>query len=185
MLVQGWAPAAAVLTVPILHGSKMQRNRPVCAPILQQQELHSVRVLQALRLYSTITAARFAFRPCPPHRAQHPPSRCLPSPYPPYPAAGFPSVGKSTLLNKMTGTFSEVAAYEFTTLTCVPGIIRYRGAKIQLLDLPGIIEGAKDGKGRGRQVSKQEGRAGREAEGTGKVEGSLGWQGLYEAGQQE
>lgn len=65
---------------------------------------------------------------------------------------GFPSVGKSTLLNKMTDTFSEVAAYEFTTLTCVPGIVQYRGAKLQMLDLPGIIEGAKDGKGRGRQV---------------------------------
>ena len=34
----------------------------------------------------------------------------------------------------------------------MPGVIRYMGAKIQLLDLPGIIEGAKDGKGRGRQV---------------------------------
>lgn len=45
-----------------------------------------------------------------------------------------------------------MAAYEFTTLTCIPGVVRYRGAKIQLLDLPGIIEGAKDGKGRGRQV---------------------------------
>lgn len=66
--------------------------------------------------------------------------------------AGFPSVGKSTLLTNLAGVYSEVAAYEFTTLTTVPGVIRYKGAKIQLLDLPGIIEGAKDGKGRGRQV---------------------------------
>merc|ERR1712035_122016 len=65
---------------------------------------------------------------------------------------GFPSVGKSTLLTNLAGVYSEVVAYEFTTLTTVPGCIRYKGAKIQLLDLPGIIEGAKDGKGRGRQV---------------------------------
>ena len=38
-------------------------------------------------------------------------------------------------------TESLVAAYEFTTLTCIPGNIMYRGTKIQLLDLPGIIEG--------------------------------------------
>jgi uncharacterized protein len=65
---------------------------------------------------------------------------------------GFPSVGKSTLLSKLTGTFSEAADYEFTTLTCIPGTYNYKGTKVQLLDLPGIIEGAKDGKGRGRQV---------------------------------
>jgi len=65
---------------------------------------------------------------------------------------GFPSVGKSTLLTKLTGTYSAVAAYEFTTLTAVQGVINYKGARIQLVDLPGIIEGAKDGKGRGRQV---------------------------------
>ena len=65
---------------------------------------------------------------------------------------GFPSVGKSTLLTQLTGTDSEAAAYEFTTLTCIPGVIHYNDAKIQLLDLPGIIEGAAQGKGRGRQV---------------------------------
>jgi uncharacterized protein len=65
---------------------------------------------------------------------------------------GFPSVGKSTLLTELTGTKSEAAAYEFTTLTCIPGVIHYNDAKIQLLDLPGIIEGASEGKGRGRQV---------------------------------
>lgn len=65
---------------------------------------------------------------------------------------GFPSVGKSTFLSSVTKTESVVASYEFTTLTCIPGVIEYEGAKIQLLDLPGIIEGASQGKGRGRQV---------------------------------
>lgn len=65
---------------------------------------------------------------------------------------GFPSVGKSTLLTKLTGHFSESADYEFTTLTTVPGLIHYKGAKLQLLDLPGIISGASEGRGRGKQV---------------------------------
>jgi len=59
---------------------------------------------------------------------------------------------KSTLLNKMTNTASVAAAYEFTTLTAIPGVMEYEGAKIQLLDLPGIVEGASQGRGRGRQV---------------------------------
>ncbi|KAG7398500.1 Developmentally-regulated GTP-binding protein 2 [Phytophthora boehmeriae] len=65
---------------------------------------------------------------------------------------GFPSVGKSTMLSQLTETQSESNAVEFTTLTCIPGNLIYNDVRIQLLDLPGIIEGAAHGRGRGREV---------------------------------
>jgi small GTP-binding protein len=55
-------------------------------------------------------------------------------------------------LSRVTKTKSEAASYAFTTLTAIPGVLEYGGAEIQVLDLPGIIEGAAEGKGRGRQV---------------------------------
>ena len=65
---------------------------------------------------------------------------------------GFPSVGKSTLLNEITNANSKVGAYQFTTLDIIPGIMEYNHAKIQVFDIPGIITGASSGKGRGREI---------------------------------
>ncbi len=66
---------------------------------------------------------------------------------------GPPNVGKSSLIAGITNAESKVADYAFTTLDVIPGMLLHNGAQIQLLDLPGLIEGMHIGRGAGRKVA--------------------------------
>lgn len=65
---------------------------------------------------------------------------------------GFPSVGKSSIINVITNTRSKTALYAFTTTTIIPGTMLHHDAHIQIFDMPGVIEGAHLGLGGGRAV---------------------------------
>ncbi len=63
--------------------------------------------------------------------------------------AGLPNSGKSTILNKLTGKDVGIGHYAFTTVKPTPAMLQYKGIQIQLVDMPGLIEGVSLGKGMG------------------------------------
>lgn len=63
--------------------------------------------------------------------------------------AGLPNSGKSTILNKLTGRDVDIGHYAFTTVKPTPAMLQYKDIQIQLVDMPGLIEGVSLGKGMG------------------------------------
>lgn len=67
---------------------------------------------------------------------------------------GFPSVGKSRILSVLTSAKPKIAAYHFTTLSPNLGVVKYYNSSFVIADIPGLIEGASEGKGLGHEFLK-------------------------------
>ena len=67
---------------------------------------------------------------------------------------GFPNVGKSSIISTLTNARPEINNYHFTTINPHLGVMEYNDEKLVIADIPGIIEGASDGKGLGFKFLK-------------------------------